>query len=76
MNTPKFKVLGSVLLYSSGNKAGGWIFVSLATWREIHRNKWVELPVWDEVLERIKNVAIQEEHSPISAIFFLRVGKW
>ena len=44
-NTPKSRAVGCVALYPSGNEAGGWIFMSLATGREIHRNKWVELPV-------------------------------
>ena len=40
--------------------------MSLATGREIYRNKWAELPVGDEVLSRIKSLAIQEGQPPIS----------
>ena len=47
--------------------------MSLATGREIHRSKWVELPVGDEILARIKSLAIQEEQPPISTNF---VYKW
>ena len=43
--------------------------MSLVTGREIHRNKWVELPVGDEILERIKGLTIREGHPPISTNF-------
>ena len=48
--------------------------MSLATGREIHRNKWVELPVGDEVLARVKSLAIQEGQPPISTNFLYEWG--
>ena len=72
-NTPKSRVVGVVALYPSGNEESCWIFMPLATGREIHRNKWVELLIDDEVLERIKGLTLQEGHPPISTNF---VYKW
>ena len=34
-----------------------------------YRNKWIELPVGGEVLERIKDVALQKVQPPISTNF-------
>ena len=34
--------------------------MSLAAGKEIHRNGWTELPMGDEVLQRVKHVALKE----------------
>jgi len=72
-NTPKSRVVRVLVLYPSGNEVKWWIFMPLATGREIHRNKWVELSIDDEILERIKGLTLQEWQHPISANF---VYKW
>ena len=64
----------AVALYPSGNEAGGLVCMTLTTRRGINRNKCVELPVGDEVLERIKSLAIQEEHPSISTNFVYEWG--
>ena len=38
-NTPKSRVVRVLVLYPSGNEGSWWIFMPLATGREIHRNK-------------------------------------
>ena len=48
--------------------------MTLATGREIHRNKWVELPVGDELLARVKSLAIQEGQPPVSTKFIYEWG--
>ena len=53
-NTNKSRAVGAIALYPSGNEVGGWYFMSLATGKEIHRNGWTELPMGDEVLQRVK----------------------
>ena len=59
-NTNKSRAVGAITLYPSGNDVGGWYFMSLAAGKEIHRNGWTELPMGDEVLQRVKHVALKE----------------
>ena len=59
-NTPKARTVGAIALHESGNAQRGWIFMSLATGKEIHGYTWDVLPVADEVIERVHEIALGE----------------
>ena len=52
-NTLKRRSIPSIALTES-NKDGKYFFMLLYTGKEIHRNDWVELPIEDEVVKRVK----------------------
>ena len=43
--------------------------MSLTTGKEIHRNEWTELPMGDEVLQRVKQITLKEEQINIDSNF-------
>ena len=59
-NTNKSRAVGVIALYPSGNEVGGWYFISLATGKEIHGNGWTELPMGDDVRQRVKHIVLKE----------------
>ena len=59
-NTNKSRAVGAIALYPSNNEVGGWYFMLLATGKEIRRNGWTELPMGDDALQRVKQIALKE----------------
>ena len=43
--------------------------MSLTTGKKIHRNGWTELPMGDEVLQRVKHITLKEEQINIDCNF-------
>ena len=58
-NTPKARTVGVIALYELGNAQGGWIFMSLATGKEIHGYAWDVLPIAEEVINRVHELALE-----------------
>ena len=73
-NTPKIRTVGAIALYPSGNLQGGWIFMSLATGRELHCYQWDILPVGEDVINRVHALTLTECEPKILKKFKVRVG--
>ena len=52
--------MGEISLYASDNEVGGWYFMSLATGKQIYKNGWIQLPMGDKVVQRIKHITVKE----------------
>ena len=68
-NTNKSRTVGAIALYPSGNAQGGWVFMSLATGRELHCYQWDTLPVGEDVINRVHTLAIEDDQPKIDANF-------
>ena len=52
-NTMKTRTVGAIALRTTGNSQRGYFFLSLAIGRRIERRSWTELPIPEEVIERV-----------------------
>ena len=68
-NTNKSRAVGTISLYPSCNEVGGLYFMSLATSKEIYINGWTELPMGDDVLQRVKLIVLKEGQINIDSNF-------
>ena len=55
-NTPKSRSVGAIALMPS-NEQGGYWFMSLKTGHKLQGYHWVELPVSDNVIDRVEQLA-------------------
>ena len=62
-NTPKLRSVGAIALIPS-NKHGIYWFMSLKTGHKLYRYHWVELPISDDVIDRVEQLA-QEQGQPL-----------
>ena len=62
-NTPKSRSVGAIALIPS-NEQGGYWFMSLKTGHKLHGYHWVELPISDEVIDRVEELA-EEQAQPL-----------
>jgi hypothetical protein len=51
------RTTGAIALRPSGNAQGGYYFLSLSSGRVLHRNRWTELPMPADVIDRIHALA-------------------
>lgn len=51
------RTTGAIALRPSGNAQGGHYFLSLLTGRRLHRNRWTELPMPADVIDRVHVLA-------------------
>ena len=58
-NSMKRRSVPSIALRES-NENGGYYFMSLHTGRELHTNEWDELPIDEEVIARVEELAENE----------------
>jgi hypothetical protein len=56
-NTMKSRTVGALALQPTGNAQGGNYFLSLSTGRRIDRQHWTELPMPDDVIDRVHILA-------------------
>jgi Reverse transcriptase (RNA-dependent DNA polymerase)/Zinc knuckle len=54
------RTTGAIALRPTGNVQGGYYFYSLTTGRRINRNKWTTLPMPQDVIDRVHNLARRE----------------
>ena len=52
-NTSKARSLGAIALSPTGNAAGDYYFLSLASGKLITRHQWTELPITETAIARI-----------------------
>ena len=62
-NTPKLRSVGAIALMPS-NKQGRYWFMSLKTRHKLHGYHWVELPISDDVIDRVEQL-VQEQGQPL-----------
>ena len=68
-NTPKARSVGAMALLPSNDQGGYW-FMYLKTGHKLHGYHWVELPISDEVIDRVEQLADEQgqllmENGPI-----------
>jgi hypothetical protein len=56
-NSMTTRTVGALALRPTGNQQGGYCFYSLSTGRRLHRTHWTELPMPDEVKDRVHALA-------------------
>ena len=59
-NTTKARTAGAIALYPSGNAQGSWYFMNLMTGERVHRYQWQRLPLPDEAIDRVHQLAKDE----------------
>ena len=68
------RTTGAIALRPSGNVQGGYYFYSLTTGRRILRSKWTELPMPQDVIDRVHALA-RRSHTAAGIAFGWRDGK-
>jgi len=58
-NSTKSRVVGDIALRSP-NEHGSYYCMSLRTGKKLNSSRWTQLPITDEVIDRIKNMCIYE----------------
>jgi hypothetical protein len=56
-NTMLPRTIGAIALRPTGNAQGGYYFLSLSSGRRLHRNRWTELPMPADVIDRVHALA-------------------
>lgn len=56
-NSMSSRTIGAITLRPTGNRQGGYYFFSLQTGRRIIRNKWTEIPMPADVIQRVHAMA-------------------
>jgi hypothetical protein len=56
-NSMQARTTGAIALRPTGNEQGGFYFMSLATGRRLNRNHWHELPMPQDVVDRVEVLA-------------------
>jgi hypothetical protein len=62
-NTMRTRTIGAIALRPNGNSQGGYYFLSLTTGRRIDRQNWTELPMPNEVIDRVHTLARRDKAS-------------
>jgi Reverse transcriptase (RNA-dependent DNA polymerase) len=57
------RTTGAIALRPTGNAQGGHFFMSLTTGRRLVRNNWTALPLPQDVIERLRDLANREQRS-------------
>ena len=66
-NTPRARSLGAITLTPTGNAAGDYHFLSLATGARISRHTWTEVPITDTAIARVEALALADDQPLIQA---------
>jgi hypothetical protein len=56
-NTMQTRTTGAIALRPTGNVQGGYYFFSLTTGRRLNRNNWTDLPMPQDVIDRVHTFA-------------------
>ncbi|MGL4398915.1 MAG: hypothetical protein ACRCXD_03525, partial [Luteolibacter sp.] len=59
-NTIRSRCLGAIALHATGNAAGDYYFLSLASGRRVSRHQWTLLPLTDAAIGRVEALAFYE----------------
>jgi hypothetical protein len=60
-NTMRTRTIGAIALRPNGNSQGGYYFLSLSTGRRIDRQNWTELPMPNDVVDRVHTLARRDK---------------
>ena len=60
-NTETPRTSGAIALTPTGNLQGGYWFLSLVTGKRISRRRWTELPITDDAIQRVHELALIEK---------------
>ena len=60
-NTGNERTVGAIALRPTGNQQGGYRFFSLSSGRVIRRNRWTELPMPKEVVDRMHKLSRRKQ---------------
>jgi hypothetical protein len=63
-NSMATRTTGAIALRPTGNAQGGYYFLSLSSGRRLNRNHWTELPMPQEVITRVHDLARQDRGNP------------
>jgi hypothetical protein len=72
-NDMNARTLGAICLGPSGNEQGGHYFMSISTGKRIHRHWWNELPMPDDVIDRVNQLG-RRQNMPRILSFADRYG--
>ena len=61
-NDNKARTVDTIALHLSGNLQGSWYFMFLASGERLYRYQWHVLPISTEIINRVHDIAIKEEH--------------
>ena len=67
-NSMAARTIGAIALRPTGNAQGGYFFFSLTTGRVLNRGRWTNLPMPNEVIDRVHRMA-RQEHGNTGLIF-------
>ena len=70
-NTSKARTVGAIALCPSGNGQGSWYFMPVSTGERIHRYQWTELPLGQETIDRIHNMAKKQGMPSMEDFFYI-----
>ena len=73
-NSMASRTTGAISLRPTGNKQGGYFFFSLSTGRRLNRNNWTNLPIPNEVIDRV-NMMAEERNAEEELTFEYRDGR-
>ena len=68
-NTNKARYIGAISLYQLGNEQGRWMFMPLSSENRTHCYKWEVLPVDEDVINRVHELALKEGQPKIDTHF-------
>jgi hypothetical protein len=72
-NSMDARTTGAIALRPTGNKQGGYYFMSLTTGRLLNRNHWTELPMPLDVIDRVHKLA-RQSYASKDLVFQFRDG--
>ena len=65
-NTMASRTIGAIALTATMNEQGSYYFMSLSTGMRIHRKQWTPLPMPDDVIERVEQIAGANCHADLT----------
>jgi len=65
----KSRYIRAIALYPSPSGHGSWYFMSLLSGKRIHRNSWVKLPATEDVIQRVNELAKEQNQKPVDSNF-------
>ena len=72
-NIQQARTLGAICLGLSGNLQGGYKFINPRTGNKLTRHRWTELPMPQEVIDRVNKLGEADRH-PYILTFYDRHG--
>jgi hypothetical protein len=72
-NSMQARTTGAIALRPTGNEQGGFYFMSLTTGRVLNRNHWHELPMPQDVIKRVHDLA-RRSYASRDLVFQFRDG--